>query len=90
MHRLRGTLVGEKRAANASEREVYGWKVDCDFIREAAGIVTVLTRHDRHRITAAWTKRASPHDCAGTIGSTLGDVNGHQGVPALWRDDAVA
>jgi hypothetical protein len=87
---LRGTLVGEERAANAGDSNINRRKVDGHFVGKAAHVVTVVACNDRYRVTAVWTKRASPHDCAGTIGSALGDVNGHEGVPALWRDDAAA
>ena len=87
---LRWSLVGQERAADARQGNVNRRKVDGDFVGKAAHVVTVVAGDNRYRITAVWTKRAPPHDCAGTIGSALGDVNGHQGVPALWRDDAVA
>ena len=87
---LRGPLVGEECASNARQREIDRREVDGDFVGKAARIVAVLPRDDCDRIAAVWTESAPPHDRQGTIGIALGEVNGDEGVPALWRDDAVA
>jgi hypothetical protein len=52
--------------------------------------VAVFTRDDCDRIAAVWTECAPPHDREGTIGIAPGEVNGDEGVPALWRDDATS
>src|SRR5687767_5183535 len=87
---LRGPLVGEKGPPNAGERQIDRRKVDGDFVGKAARIMAVLARDDGDRIAAVWTECAPPHDREGTIGIALGEVNGDQGVPTLWRDDAAA
>ena len=87
---LRWTLVGEKRTADARERDVNRRKVDRHFVGKAARVVAVFARDDCNRIAPVWTECPPPHDREGTIGIAPGEVNGDQGVPALWRDDAAA